>query len=151
VTEAPPELSIIIAAYHAGATIDTCLESLRRQATSRKYEILLVESSHDGTAERMQNRFPEVRLIKSPERLYCGDARNRAMRLARARITAFIDADCYVGEDWVESVCRAHREDTLLAGGIVDNAPTRNPVSWAYYFCEFSLWLPAKKHAASQK
>jgi GT2 family glycosyltransferase len=140
-----PELSIIIAAYHAGPTIDACLESLHRQTTGRNYEILLVESSNDGTAERVQHRFPEVRLIKSPERLYCGDARNRAMHLARARIIAFIDADCYVREDWVESVCRAHGEETQLVGGIIDNAPTHNLVSWAYYFCEFSIWLPAKK------
>jgi GT2 family glycosyltransferase len=144
VSEPLPELSVIIASYNARRTIGACLESLRRQKTKRKLEILLVDSSQDGTAEWVRERFPEVRVITSPRRLYCGDARNRAMPLARAGIVAFVDADCYVEDTWAEAVCEAHRQDNLLAGGIIDNAPTCNLVSWAYYFCEFSIWLPAK-------
>jgi GT2 family glycosyltransferase len=144
VSEPVPELSIIIASYNARSTIGACLQSLRGQRTKRKLEILLVDSSLDGTAEYVRERFPEVRVITSPRRLYCGDARNQAMGLARAGIVAFVDADCYVEDTWAEAVCEVHRQDNLLAGGIIDNAPTRNLVSWAYYFCEFSIWLPAR-------
>lgn len=139
----PPDLSIIIASFNARGTIGSCLESLRVQKTARAFEILLVDSSTDGTASLVRDRFPDVDVTVSPVRLYAGSARNLAIPRARARIIAFLDADCYVGPDWVDNVCEAHRRDDLLIGGIVDNAPTRNLVSWAYYFCEFNLWLPA--------
>lgn len=143
-TTASPELSVIIASYNAEETISRCIESLRGQKTCRHFEIILVDSSVDSTARLVRDRFPEVRLITSPSRLYCGDARNVGMREARGELIAFLDADCYVEENWVEAVIRANRSESLLAGGVIDNDPGAGLVGWAYYFCEFSLWLPAK-------
>ena len=145
-SEAPPDLSVIITSFNAGGTVDACLESLRVQKTARRCEILFVDSSTDGTASLVRARYPEVEVMTSPRRLFAGSARNLAIPRSRARIIALLDADCYVGDDWVDGVCEAHQRDDLLIGGTVDNAPARSLVSWAYYFCEFSLWLPAARH-----
>jgi GT2 family glycosyltransferase len=139
-----PELSVIITSFNAGGTIGACLESLRRQRTARAFEVLLVDSSTDGTAALVRAAYPLVDVITSAARLYAGSARNVAMPRARAPVVAFLDADCCVGDDWVDSVCGAHERRDLLAGGVVDNAPSRSVVAWAYYFCEFNLWLPAR-------
>jgi GT2 family glycosyltransferase len=37
----------------------------------------------------------------------------------------------------------AHRDPYPLIGGAVCNANPESVVSWAAYFCEFSIWLPA--------
>ena len=144
-TETCPDLSVIITTYNARNIIGDCLDSLRRQRTSHRFEIVLVDSSDDDTAEILRARYPEVRLIHSPHRLYCGDARNLGMAEARAGLIAFLDADCHVGENWIEAVLNAHRSECLLVGGIIDNNPRDSIMSWAYYFCEFSLWLPARR------
>jgi GT2 family glycosyltransferase len=137
-----PDLTIIVTTYNARDTICRCLESLQLQITRRNFEIIVVDSSSDDTAVLVRDRFPEVRLITSPSRLYCGDARNIGLREAKGGLIAFLDADCHVGEDWLEAVVSAHSSGTLLVGGIIDNVPDLGWMSWAYYFCEFSLWLP---------
>jgi GT2 family glycosyltransferase len=145
--ESPPKLSVVVATYNARATVDVCLDSLHRQKTGEPFEIILVDSSTDGTADHVRRHYPRVRLLESPDRLYCGDARNLAMKVAEAPIVAFLDADCFVDENWIESVLEAHRSPHWLVGGIIDNGSRRSLVSWAYYFCEFSLWLPRSKPA----
>jgi GT2 family glycosyltransferase len=145
VTHKKPELSIIIASFNARDTIEACLDSLRQQKTERPFEVILVDSSTDGTSEFVRNHYPEVRLITSPDRLHCGDARNRALAIARAEVIAFLDADSYVDAEWVETLIETHRADCLLAGGIIDNASHTSLAAWAYYFCEYSLWLPARR------
>jgi GT2 family glycosyltransferase len=144
-SEPRPELSIVITSFNARETIGACLDSLRRQRTARVFEVVLVDSSTDGTAPFVQANYPDVTVMVSPVRLYAGAARNLGLTRARARVIAFLDADCYVGADWVDCVCEAHERGDLLVGGCVDNAPSRSLVSWAYYFCEFSLWLPVAR------
>jgi len=145
VTHIKPELSIIIASFNARDTIEACLDSLRGQKTERSFEVLLVDSSTDGTAEFVCGHYPEVRLITSPNRLHCGGARNRALALAGAEVIAFLDADSYVDAEWVEALMETHRADYLLVGGIIDNSSASSLAAWAYYFCEYSLWLPARR------
>ena len=147
----PPELSVVITSFNARDTIGACLESLRRQRTARAFEVVLIDSSTDGTASLVQTDYPEVDVTVSPVRLYAGSGRNRALARTRARLIAFLDADCSVGADWVERVCDAHERDDLLIGGSIDNAASRSLVSWAYYFCEFSLWLPSARSRYSDE
>jgi len=138
-----PELMVLITSFNARATIEACLDSLRRQRTARPFEITLVDSGADGTAELVASRYPEVRLLRSSRRLYPGEARNWGMEQARAPLVAFLDTDCVVLDNWVEAVREAHDQPYLIVGGAVHNG-WRSLASWAYYFCEFSLWVPAR-------
>jgi glycosyltransferase involved in cell wall biosynthesis len=102
-----PDLSIIIASYNARRTIEMCLDSLRLQKGSRTFETILVDSSTDGTADLVRQSYPEVRLLISTSRLFCGSARNAGLKVARAPIIAFLDADCFVEPGWVDAVLAA--------------------------------------------
>jgi len=143
-TPPPTELAVVIACYQARATVAACLESLERQRTECTVETVLVESSGDGTAELVRQRFPWVRLIESTTRCFAGDARNLAIPLTAAPVIAFLDADCVVPEDWVERVVAAHRDPHLLVGGVIDNAAPTSALAWGYHFLEFNLWLPGR-------
>ncbi|HNV03443.1 MAG TPA: glycosyltransferase [Vicinamibacterales bacterium] len=140
-----PDLAVVITTYRARQVVGACLDSLRGQRTSRTFETLLVDSSDDGTAAYVRGAYPEVAVLTSPTRLHAGAARNLAIPHARAPLIAFLDADCTVGPAWVDLVCAAHERPDLLVGGAVENAPTRSLVSWAYYFCEFNLWVPSPR------
>jgi hypothetical protein len=137
-----PRLSVLIATYNARATIGDCLRSLRAQGAAGALEVILADSSTDGTAELVAASFPEVRILRSATRMYCGDARNRALRSARAPIVALLDADCEADPSWAEEILQAHGGEVQAVGGAIANAEPANLVAWAAYFCEFSAWMP---------
>ena len=135
------DLSVIITAYNARHTVRACLASLDAQRTARRFEVLFVDSGGDGTAELVAAEFPHVHLIRSQERLYAGDGRNLAIPQASAPLIAFLDADCHVQPDWVDAVLAAQQHPNLVAAGAVHNGSTGSLTGWAYYFCEFNLWV----------
>jgi glycosyltransferase involved in cell wall biosynthesis len=137
-----PAVSVIVPSYNAARTILGCLESLARQSTPEPFEIVVVDSSSDGTAQLVAQRFPKVRLYTFADRKFPGDARNLAVARARGELLAFIDADCIADPDWIAQIVRAHRAPDPAIGGVVDNANPRSYVGWASYFCEFSQWIP---------
>lgn len=139
-----PALSVIIASYRSSATIARTLESLRRQQFPGEFETIVVDSSDDRSATLVAQQFPEVRLFTFAVRKYPGDARNYGVRQAKSDLIAFIDADCVAAPDWVARIVDAHRQrHDLVIGGAVGNGNPEHLVGWAYYFCEFSRWMPA--------
>jgi len=136
------QLSVIIASYNSEKTIAACLESLENQTTDKSFEIIVVDSSTDSTAELVEKRFPQVRLCRFPERRFCGGARNWGISVARGEIIAFIDADCQAEQNWVEEILKAHESPHPAIGGAIANANPESYIGWAAYFCEFSHWMP---------
>ena len=63
------DVSVVIPSYNSRGTIRACLESVLGQETELTYEVLVADSSDDGTDEIIRADFPGVRLIHSRERL----------------------------------------------------------------------------------
>ncbi len=140
-----PALSVVIASYNAEQTIQGCLSSLQSQETDEVFEIIVVDSSTDRTAELVEEEHPEARLYHFPDRKFCGDARNVGLSVARGDIIALTDADCTAPRTWVNQILEAHRSPQLAIGGAIANAEPSGMVSWAAYFCEFSRWMPGSE------
>ena len=141
-----PKVSVIIASYNARKTIGECLASLHKQATEADFEVIVVDSSTDGTADLVEKKFPGVKVFRFAKRKYCGDARNFGISMARGAIVAFIDADCTVAPDWVATVLAAHDSPAPAIGGAIANGNPASHVGWAAYFCEFSQWMPGGRN-----
>lgn len=139
-----PRLSVIIASYNSRKTIEACLRSLENQSANEEFEIIVVDSSIDGTAQLIEEKFPQVRLYKFNERKFCGDARNFGISRAKGRIVAFIDSDCTADNNWICEIVNAHKFPYLAVGGAIANGNPDSHVGWAAYFCEFSQWMPAR-------
>jgi glycosyltransferase involved in cell wall biosynthesis len=137
-----PHLSIIIASFNSRSTIEMCLESLENQKTEKNFEIIVIDSSTDGTGKIVEENFPRVRLYRFPEKKFPGDARNIGISKAGGDIIAFIDADCVAEAGWVEEIIRAHESSDLAIGGAIANGSIESSTSWAAYFCEISKWMP---------
>ncbi|MCP4399855.1 MAG: glycosyltransferase [bacterium] len=139
-----PQLSVIITCYNEQDSITRCLESLKQQETNIPFEIIVVDSSTDGTADIVAHNFPTVRLFRFAERKFCGEARNIGVSVAKTDILAFTDADCTVDVQWVEHILTAHHQSkTFVIGGTIANGATEALVGWAAYFTEYSHWMPA--------
>jgi glycosyltransferase involved in cell wall biosynthesis len=141
-----PEISVIITSYNAKQTIEATFKSLEEQETSRRFEIILVDSSTDGTADLIAKKYPHVKVCRFSERKYCGDARNIGVSVAKGKIVAFTDADCRVDRNWIEAIAEAHESPYLVIGGAIANANPKSYIGWAAYFTEFSHWMPGTQH-----
>ena len=140
-----PAVSVIVPAYDAAGTIERCLRSLEAQTAASEGEVIVVDSSSDGTAALVARRFPWVRLLACPTRRFPGDARNLGIARARADLLAFTDADCIADRRWLETILVAHRDrpDPVI-GGAIENGNPESQVGWAAYLLEFSQWVPSR-------
>jgi len=137
------ELSVIVPSYNACNTIRACLSALERQATARRFEIIVVDSSTDGTATIIRNTFPRVSLVALERQTFPGLARNLGAALARGKWIAFIDADCVTNRDWIErALLVAEQVDRPLIGGAFLNGNPESTIGWGYYLCSVGDWLP---------
>jgi GT2 family glycosyltransferase len=138
-------VSVIVPAYRGLATIGACLESVCNATAGQSVEIIVVESSGDGTAELVRRRFPAVRVIESASRLSSGAARNEGFRHAGGRLWLCVDQDCVVPRNWMARfVDMLGREGVGAAGGSIGVANPGNLSGWCVYFLEFFTHFPAR-------
>jgi GT2 family glycosyltransferase len=139
-----PEISIVVPSYNSRRTISRCLLALQSQKTKQSYELIVVDSSNDGTADLIESQYPAVRLIRLPQRTLPGGARNLGIQAAKGRVVAFTDSDCVVEASWLDKIWRAHTADDCAGvGGAVFNGLPLNPVAWSGYLLEFNEQLPS--------
>jgi GT2 family glycosyltransferase len=138
------EISVVIPAYFGERTIADCLRSVLQATAERRCEVIVVESSGDGTAAIVRDQFPGVVLIASAERLSAGAARNRGAAAARGRFVFFTDQDCVVPPDWISRL-EGHLLDASVgaAGGSVGIRNPSNLSGCAVYFLEFLRHFPS--------
>jgi glycosyltransferase involved in cell wall biosynthesis len=137
------QASVIVPSYNSRRTITQCLQALERQKTGFSYEIVVVDSSDDGTGDLIQAKFPAVKLIRVPQRAFAGLARNIGIEAASGSILAFTDADCVPEPLWLDKMMREHEKSNCGAiGGAVLNSLPFNPVAWSGYLLEFNERLP---------
>lgn len=140
----PPDWTVVIPAYHGRALIADCLRSVERAVEGFRAEILVVESSGDGTVELIRQEFPGVRVLALSERASAGAARNRGAAAARSRKIAFVDQDCLVPHDWIVRLEKLLSQPGVGAAG--GSIRFRNPSNFsgaAVYFLEFLRHFPS--------
>lgn len=133
------DASIIIPAYKSRATISACLDALLAQDTDISHEIIVVESSGDGTGDLVREEYPDVRLIESPTRLLSGAARNLGAESASGELFFFIDSDCVAEPRWIEKMRNSIDEyDCSVVSGAMLNGNPEYAISTSGYVMEFS-------------
>lgn len=131
-----PAVSVVVPSYNSARTIGACLEALLAQDTALDYEVIVVDSSTDGTPALVAQYAPRVALVRSERRLPPGPARNLGIARARAPVIAFTDADCVPAPDWLATLAAAHaRHDAV--GGRIDNGTPRSLCGTALWLAEF--------------
>src|SRR5258708_7976791 len=92
------QVTVVIPAYNAEATLDQTLQSLRAQTYAAWNAIVVDDGSRDGTfaiAEKIARANPRVRIIRQTN---AGEsaARNAGLAEATGEWLVFLDAD-----DWL--------------------------------------------------
>lgn len=143
-TPEDPLVTVIVPCYNSERTIRQCLRSIINQQTSVKFDVIVVDSSADQTAQIVTTEFPSVKLIHLKQRAYAGAARNAGIKATRAIYCSMIDSDCVAEPDLIERVMARHREDHYAAvGGSLANGTPGNLSGWTGYLIEFKEFMPS--------
>jgi len=101
---APPRVSAVVPFHDSGRHLRPCIESLLAlEAEPGEVEIILIDNgSTDDSAAIAADFFGITVLHEATPGAY--SARNTGIRVARAPIIAFTDADCTVDRDWARAI-----------------------------------------------
>lgn len=141
-----PSISIIIPSYNSKKTITQCLNSVLNQSYEEIDQVVVVDSSDDGTDEIIKEFFPSVKLIHLRERTLAGAARNIGVGATNSEYIAFTDTDCIVDYYWIENIIRrVTNGDYNIVGGVIANGTPESLSGTLGYLNEFSFFLPQRK------
>lgn len=88
------EISIIIPVYNGADTIIRTLDSIFCQQEAKNVEVIVVDDcSTDATHYILSNYPPPIKLIRLPDNLRQGGARNEGIKYATGKFIQFLDAD----------------------------------------------------------
>ena len=97
------DVSIIVPVYNAEKTIERCLDSILKQITTYKYEIIVIDDgSTDNSLKKIEEYKRFIKIIKQSNG-GPGKARNRGIKEAQAPFLLFVDSDDYVANNFVDT------------------------------------------------
>ena len=138
-----PLVSVLIPSYNNAGLIRGCLQALLRQKTDVSFEIIVVDSSTDGTEKIVKNEFPGVQIHHFNRRLYVGEARNVGVEKAKGEFVFFVDTDCIVGESWIRQMHQGIIQNGVDGiGGAVENGTPWSISGTIGYYLEFFRFVP---------
>lgn len=111
--EKTKDLSIIVPAYNAEATISECIYSVIDQKNKYEYELIIInDGSKDNTQKVIESiKDVHIRLINQENKGFSG-ARNRGIDESVGRYIMFLDSDDYLVGNCIEKMM-----DTILSEG----------------------------------
>ncbi len=120
-----PLVSVIIPTFNRLARLQTGLASLRRQSF-RDFETIVVnDCSQDGTRSFLDGQ-PDVRAIHLPAQAGVAGARNVGIGAAKGEILVFVDDDCTLPADWLETLLAPYADPQVSGvGGKVIAVPSQ--------------------------
>jgi peptidoglycan/xylan/chitin deacetylase (PgdA/CDA1 family)/glycosyltransferase involved in cell wall biosynthesis len=139
-----PVLSAVVMGYRNEKTILQSVCSLVEQKSDEPFEVLVVTSGGDRSADLVREHFPLMTVHESPTRLHPGAARNVGIRLARGEILAFLAADSLASPGWVAKRIAAHRAGHQVVAGAVSHAGRHTHVARAALFSTFPARLTTR-------
>jgi glycosyltransferase involved in cell wall biosynthesis len=116
-----PAMSVIVTAYKSESTIEEAVRSVVDQPSPEPFEVIVVTSGPDRSADIVRKKFPNVRVISSSVRLLPGGARNAGVAEARGEFIGFLAAHAKAHPNWVAHRLQLHRDGhDAVAGSVAD-------------------------------
>jgi GT2 family glycosyltransferase len=97
ITSHNPLISVIIVSWNARSYLEQCLTSLTSEMWRYPLEIIVVDNaSTDGSPESVENRFPNVRLVRNTSNLGFSKANNQGIAQSTGKYICFVNSDVKV-------------------------------------------------------
>jgi glycosyltransferase involved in cell wall biosynthesis len=137
-----PDISVIVCASDAVASIRDALRSLESQEGIESAEVVVVDGSSDGTAELVAREFPWVRHLRlSPGTM--PELKGRAIQESRGDFVAILDVVDRAEPGWLVAIRRglANPQAEAIGGEVVLDGPPRG-INAAGYLFEYGAFAP---------
>lgn len=97
------KLSIIIISYNTKDILDACIESIKNSKTKYPYEIIVVDNnSYDDSVTMLEEKYPDVKLVKNKENKLFAIANNQGAKLASGEYLFLLNSDTIVYDDNID-------------------------------------------------
>ena len=94
------QLSVIILNYNVRYFLELCIISVQEALSAIESEIIVIDNnSHDESCAMMENRFPNIKLIKNSENVGFSKGNNIAVTQAQGEYICILNPDTVVSED----------------------------------------------------
>jgi glycosyltransferase involved in cell wall biosynthesis len=114
------QLSVVVPAYNAAATLGEQLQALSTQVWSQPWELIVVNNRcTDNTvdiARAFALRMPSLRIVEAPDRAGAAYAMNTGVLAAQSDAVAFCDADDVVADGWVAAMGDGLKQHRFVSG-----------------------------------
>ncbi len=141
--EAAPVLSAVVISRDDEHRIERTVRSVVAQESPWPFEVIVVSSGSDRTAEIVRERFPGVTLLELPRPAFPGEARNAGLRVARGAYVSFPGSHVELPAGSLAARIVAHRLGHAMVSGSTLNG-TRTVAGWAAYFLDNATALPGR-------
>jgi N-acetylglucosaminyl-diphospho-decaprenol L-rhamnosyltransferase len=128
-----PHLSIVIVTFNSTADITRCLESLTTSPPRMAHEIIVVDNaSSDGTADRIRERWPDVRVMDAGGNIGFARANNLGIRVASGALVLVLNPDTVAGGAAIDALaaCLDAHPGIGAAGPRIVDGHGRPELSW---------------------
>lgn len=101
------DLSIIIPVYNASKLINRCLDSIFNQSTQYQFEVILIDDgSTDDSIELIKARKEPNIILYQQQNAGPSTARNKGVELSTGKYCAYLDADDYWLDGFIEQTIK---------------------------------------------
>lgn len=138
-----PIISAIVISKDDEDRIERSVRSVVDQDCPVPFEVIVVSSGSDRTAEIVRDKFPQVALVELNGTALPGAARNAGLREARGDYVSFPGSHVELPQGSLAARVRAHQLGYPMVTGTVLNG-TSNAPGWASYFLDHSTVLPGR-------
>jgi glycosyltransferase involved in cell wall biosynthesis len=113
-----PFVSIVIPTKNCEKTIEGLLKSIKK-LNYKNYEVIVVDSSNDKTAEIVKKFKVRLFTICFSKKRTANKQRNIGTKKAKGEIIAFTDGDCKVHRNWLKELVKGFDGDIGIVGGSI--------------------------------
>ena len=112
------DLSIIIVNYNVKYFLEQCLHSVQRAGGDLQTEVFVVDNnSVDGSCAMVQEKFPDVNLIRNDQNLGFSVANNQAIKKSTGKYVLLLNPDTVIEEDTLVK-CVGYMDEHPDSGGL---------------------------------
>lgn len=110
----PGTVTVVVVCWNGRDLLGPCLRSLREQTYGGRTEVVVVDNaSTDGSADFVEQEFPEVRLIRSPRNNYAA-ANNLGAATSSSEFVVCLNTDTRVEPDWLQALVACAGSDPRI-------------------------------------
>lgn len=139
------DVSVVIASIESMRSLKGCLDSMRLALAGTASEIIVVDASHDTSADIAEHELGSARVVRcapgslTPELWAIGIARSAG------RVVALTTGHFSVEPTWIAELASALRSGETGAGGRIDLSDETTITDWAVFYLRYSEFLNEPK------